>query len=199
VTDAPPRLLLASRSPRRRQLLRQLGLEFEVIDVAIDERPAPAEAPFDYVPRLAAAKARAAWSALARRAGRILLAADTSVICDDAILGKPRDAEHALAMLARLSGRSHEVLTAVALADEQGLQTALSASRVSFRELSETEIRAYWRTGEPCDKAGAYAIQGLGACFVERLAGSYSGVMGLPLFETAALLHRAGLDVLGGS
>jgi septum formation protein len=121
------------------------------------------------------------------------LAADTTVVLDDVIYGKPRDRADGVAMLARLSGRTHEVLTAVALADAHGVALRLSASAVRFRELTLEECAAYWETGEPCDKAGGYAVQGVAAVFIESLSGSYSGVMGLPLFETAELLRAAGI------
>jgi septum formation protein len=189
-----PDFYLASASPRRRQLLEQLGLRFEVMAVDVDETPLPGEAPADYVLRLARAKAEAA----ARRLGNplaLMLAADTAVVLETAILGKPRDREDGLAMLARLSGRRHQVLSAVALWRAGRLDTALSQSEVRFRGITAQEARSYWESGEPADKAGGYAIQGLGALFVEHLEGSYSGVMGLPLFETAELLQKAGVRV----
>jgi len=187
-------LYLASASPRRRQLLEQLGLRFEVAVADVDETPLPGEAPADYVLRLARAKAEA----VARRLGSPaapVLAADTAVVLETAILGKPRDREDGLAMLARLSGRRHQVLSAVALWQAGRLETTLSRSEVRFRGISAQEARSYWESGEPADKAGGYAIQGLGALFVEHLEGSYSGVMGLPLFETAELLQKAGVRV----
>lgn len=189
-----PDFYLASVSPRRRQLLEQLGLRFEVITADVDETSLPGEAPADYVLRLARSKAEAA----ARRLGSHgvpVLAADTAVVLETAILGKPRDRADGLAMLARLSGRRHQVLSAVALWRDARLDTALSRSEVGFRSISAEEARSYWESGEPADKAGGYAIQGLGAVFVERLEGSYSGVMGLPLFETAGLLQKAGVRV----
>ena len=187
-------LYLASASPRRRRLLEQLGLRFEVAVADVDETPLPGEAPADYVLRLARAKAEA----VARRLGSPaapVLAADTAVVLETAILGKPRDREDGLAMLARLSGRRHQVLSAVALWQAGRLETTLSRSEVRFRGISAQEARSYWESGEPADKAGGYAIQGLGALFVEHLEGSYSGVMGLPLFETAELLQKAGVRV----
>jgi septum formation protein len=189
-----PDFYLASASPRRRQLLEQLGLRFEVAAADVDETPLPDEAPADYVLRLARGKAEAA----ARRLGSPavpVLAADTAVVLETAILGKPRDRAEGLAMLARLSGRRHQVLSAVALWRAGGLDTALSRSEVGFRSISPEEARSYWESGEPQDKAGGYAIQGLGAVFVEHLEGSFSGVMGLPLFETAELLQKAGVRV----
>lgn len=187
----PGFIYLASKSPRRRELLAQLGLEFEIVPVAIDESSWAGETVADYVQRLATEKARAAWSRLAG-VGGVLLAADTAVAIDGQILGKPAGESDALRMLEQLSGRRHEVLTAVSVRDDSRAATALSRSSVTFREISPAERIAYWRSGEPADKAGAYAIQGLGAIFVEELCGSYSGVMGLPLLETARLLNRFG-------
>lgn len=194
-----PHIYLASNSPRRRELLAQIAVRFRVIALSLDETPLPGEAPDDYVRRVALEKARAGRELVAGRSGSDLpvLAADTAVVVDERVLGKPRDREDALAMLRLLSGRGHRVLSAVALvgADEA---VALSVSEVRFRSIGEAEARAYWETGEPADKAGGYAIQGLGALFVEHLSGSYSGVMGLPLFETAELLRAAGIPLLAG-
>lgn len=186
---------LASASPRRKQLLEQLGLRFEVVPADVDETPRPGEAPRDYVGRIARLKAEAAAARLGHP-GLPVLAADTAVVLDGDILGKPKDREDALRMLARLSGRAHQVLSSVALWRAGSLEAALSESRVRFRALSQAEAEAYWQSGEPRDKAGAYGIQGLGGMFVEHLDGSYSGVMGLPLSETAALLQKAGVRVL---
>lgn len=185
-------LYLASNSPRRRQLLAQLGVTFQQLDVEVDEAPLSGETASDYVMRLALAKARAGRCHVP--AAAVVLAADTAVILEDKIFGKPADQAEALAMLQQLSGRTHQVLTAVALIGKIELQR-LSSSEVSFRPLTPAECRAYWHTGEPADKAGAYAIQGLGAVFVDHLSGSYSGVMGLPLFETAQMLQQAGIEV----
>jgi septum formation protein len=197
----PPHLYLASLSPRRQELLAQLGLRYELIAQAVPEQRCADESPEGYVRRLALEKARAGRAALAGRPLRPVLGADTTVVVDDAVLGKPADEAEAKAMLLRLSGRSHRVLSAVAVVgrddlgqDRQALR--VSESRVTFRDLDAAECHAYWLSGEPLDKAGAYAIQGLGALFVERLEGSYSGVMGLPLFETGELLRRFGIDVL---
>lgn len=191
--SAPPRplLCLASASPRRRELLAQIRVEHEVAPADVDEGRLPGEPPREYVLRVARAKALQVCSrhALAQR----VLAADTAVVLGETVFGKPRDREHALEMLAALSGRTHEVMTAVALATAAGIASAVSVSTVRLRNSSERERIAYWETGEPCDKAGAYAIQGLGAVFVESLHGSFSGVMGLPLFETAQLLEAAGV------
>jgi len=190
---APAALLLASRSPRRAELLRTLGVAFRVIDVEVDETTRVGEAPVDYVRRLARDKARAR-QAVAGGASLPVLAADTTVVLDGAILGKPLDDADARAMLARLAGRTHEVLTGVAVIDARGwLDDAVVATRVSFRALSPAEIAAYVASGEPADKAGAYGIQGLGGALVERIDGSYSNVVGLPLVETLALLDAAGV------
>jgi septum formation protein len=186
---------LASASPRRRDLLRQIGVEHRLLGVEVDEAVIAGEAPEGYVRRLAAAKARCGWEGLAAAGAESapVLGADTAVVLDGRIIGKPRDRADALTILGGLSGRTHEVLTAVALCDATVERAALSRSRVSFRALSADECARYWDTGEPRDKAGAYAIQGLAAVFVTDLAGSYSGVMGLPLFETAQLLAQAGV------
>ena len=186
--DAPPLLVLASRSPRRRELLWQIGVPHHVAAADIDEQPLPGEAPADCVQRLALAKARTV-----APAGLPVLGADTAVVLDGQMLGKPADRAEGVAMLRRLSGRTHRVLTAVALVDGPGSRLAVSASEVEFRVLAEAECQRYWDSGEPRDKAGGYAIQGLGAVFISALRGSYSGVMGLPLFETAALLAAAGV------
>ena len=178
------------------ELLRQLGLGFEVVSINVDETPCVGESVEDYVTRLARAKAEAALLKLGGKAARPILAADTAVAADGRILGKPRDKNAALVMLAQLSGRTHRVLSAVALWSAGTLQTTLSVSHVRFCAIHPTEAAAYWDSGEPADKAGAYAIQGRGAMFVERLEGSYSGVMGLPLFETAQLLRAAGMRIL---
>lgn len=190
--DPSPQIALASRSPRRRELLAQIGVSHRVVDVEVDESVLPAEVPAEYVLRLALAKARAGRE---RDPTLPVLGADTAVVVDDAILGKPADRADALAMLARLSAREHRVLTAVALVGEREA-TRLSVSHVRFRPVQPAEAAAYWATGEPLDKAGAYAVQGLGGLFVESLTGSYSGVMGLPLYETQALLREFGLPVL---
>jgi septum formation protein len=188
-------LYLASRSPRRLELLGQLGLRPALVAADVDETPAPGERPKDYVQRIALAKARAGVAALAKAPARPVLAADTAVVVDERILGKPAGADDALAMLGLLSGRGHEVLTAVAVIGRRE-QVRLSLSRVRFRDISPAEAAAYWASGEPGDKAGAYAIQGRGALFVAELRGSYSGVVGLPLFETAELLAAEGVRLL---
>lgn len=192
---APRALYLASASPRRRELLEQIGVAHVVRPVDIDESRRSAEAPHEYVMRLARAKAEAAWERFASEEPRAVLAADTVVVLGDAILGKPRDRADALRMLTQLSGCTHRVLTAVAVRDGNGLAAHLNESRVTFRPLSNGEADHYWNTGEAADKAGAYAVQGAAAVFIERIEGSYSGVMGLPLFETARLLRAAGIAV----
>ena len=185
-----PLVCLASVSPRRRELLAQIGVPHTVVGADIDESVRSGEAPRDYVLRMARQKALTV-----RERGEALpvLAADTTVVLDNIIYGKPRDRDDGLAMLGRLSGRTHEVLTAVALAHLSEVSLRLSVSTVRFRELSPEERAAYWDTGEPRDKAGGYAIQGAAAVFIEFLSGSYSGVMGLPLFETGELLRAVGV------
>ncbi len=192
-----PAIYLASQSPRRRKLLAQIGVACRTIPAQVDETPYADEPPELFVLRTALAKARAGRGGLAASAALPVLGADTAVVVDGRILGKPRDHAEALAMLGLLSGRAHRVLTGVALCGSQGEASRLSVSHVRFRPIAPAEAEAYWASGEPRDKAGAYAIQGLGAVFVERLEGSYSGVMGLPLFETAELLAGAGVRALG--
>jgi len=200
MTHTDNRIYLASRSPRRRELLKQIGIAFEPLllredlrrGADVDETLIPGESPESYVSRVARAKAEAGWRRIASR--RLLpypvLAADTTVVLDGEIIGKPADARGAHELLRRLSGRTHQVLTAVAVAREARVETALSISAVEFRELADGEIRRCVASGEPFDKAGAYAIQGRAAVFVRAISGSYSGIMGLPLFETAELLGR---------
>lgn len=184
-------LYLASGSPRRRELLAQLGVSFEIIVTDVDESLRAGEAPEDYVGRLARDKARAALKRITGRRAPVL-GADTAVVVDQDILGKPVDRNAAVAMLRRLSGRKHDVLTAVSIVDSEREVMAISRTVVTFRLLSDAEIEAYWESGEPHDKAGAYAIQGRGAVFIEAIRGSYSGVVGLPIFETARLLNGFG-------
>ena len=195
-----PRLYLASRSPRRRELLTQIGIQFDTIvfrdgvreDRELDETPHAGEAPIDYVQRVARAKAEHGWRIVGGRRllSQPVLAADTTLEFDGEIIGKPVNAADAQAILRRLSGQTHRVLTAVAVAFEGRFESALSVSDVTFGVIGEAEIRRYVATGEPLDKAGAYGIQGYAGMFVERLAGSYTGVMGLPLYETVQLLKR---------
>jgi septum formation protein len=192
-------IYLASRSPRRAELLQQIGVDFEVLPSDVDEAPLSGEAPQDYVVRLARLKAEVG---LARLKGSDmlmlpLLAADTTVCIDGVILGKPGDDADAAAMLRRMSGRWHAVLTGIAVATHSGIiLTALSSTQVEMATLSEADIVAYIASGEQRDKAGAYAIQGLAGTFIRRIEGSYSGVMGLPIFETVQLLKNAGIKVL---
>jgi len=181
-------LYLASSSPRRRELLTQIGLPFHIVPASIDETPQAGESAVAYVERLAREKAQAGLHFLAQRADVCVLGADTAVVLDGQILGKPADRAEALAMLQALSGREHEVLTAVSVANRDRCEATVVSSRVTFRNLSMEEAERYWDTGEPHDKAGGYAIQGLAAVFVRRVEGSYSAVVGLPLCETAALL-----------
>jgi septum formation protein len=198
-TLLPWRLYLASRSPRRRELLRQIGISFDTLvfrdapreDGELDEKPHAGEDPVAYVERIANSKAEHGWRIVeARRLpSQPVLAADTTLELGGELIGKPADAADACRILRRLSGQTHRVLTAVAVSFHGRLELALSRSEVRFRTLDEGEIRRYVATGEPMDKAGAYAIQGHAAIFVEHLAGSYSGVMGLPLYETAQLLQ----------
>ena len=186
-------IYLASTSPRRRELLRQIGVSYRLLRIEVDETPGAGESPDDYVARLALAKAQAGCAAPRRRQPAPVLGADTAVVVADSILGKPGDREEGLAMLAQLSGREHQVLSAVALATPTRNAVKVQESRVRFRRLTLAECVAYWDSGEPCDKAGGYGIQGRAAAFIAELHGSYSGVMGLPLFETAELLREFGL------
>jgi len=192
---ANPSLILASKSPRRRMLLEQIGVRFEVVAIDVDEVRLPGEDPERYVLRLALDKARAGRTQVVSVPCPPVLAADTAVVVGDRILGKPRDRRDAADMLRLLARRTHRVLSGIALMDGRERQ-ALSVSEVRFRAVNAREADAYWDSGEPCDKAGGYAIQGRGALFVAELRGSYSGVMGLPLFETAQLLAEAGIDCL---
>jgi len=189
-------LFLASGSPRRRELLTQIGVPFTAISAPVDETPLAGEAAQAYVERLALAKALAGQRTLSaeqRGTGPVVLGCDTAVIVDGRILGKPVDESDALAMLSLLSGRSHDVFTAIALVDEQRQQVRSVTSRVQMRVIDSAEARRYWASGEPRDKAGSYAIQGLAAIFVESLQGSYSAVVGLPLCETAQALAEFGV------
>ncbi|MCO7543954.1 Maf family protein [Stutzerimonas nitrititolerans] len=185
-------LFLASASPRRRELLTQIGVPFELLSITLDETPLPAERPEAYVQRLAREKALAGWAAVNDDSAAVL-GADTTVVIDERILGKPADRAEGLLMLESLSDREHHVLTAVALATRDACEVRLVTSRVRCRRIERAEAEAYWASGEPCDKAGGYAIQGWGAVFVAELRGSYSAVVGLPLCETAQLLDLAGI------
>lgn len=184
-------IILASQSPRRAALLEQMGVDFRSEPAQIDERAHADERAADYVERIAVAKAS---SVRARFPHLPVLGADTAVVLNQSILGKPNGRDDAVRMLLSLSRRPHEVLTGIALSTDNDTRFRLSISRVVFREISEREAAAYWDTGEPADKAGGYAIQGLAAAFIERIEGSYSGIMGLPLFETMQLLHGIGVQ-----
>jgi septum formation protein len=191
-------LILASASPRRKELLAQLGIQCFVHAVDIDETPLLNESPLDYVQRIAVEKSAAC---LKTYDGNLpILAADTSVVLNNQIMGKPENQQHAQEMLLQLSGTTHQVYSAISLRcrDPSGFKNlkGLSVTDVSFRKLTLAEIAAYWQTGEPCDKAGGYAIQGLGSIFIEKILGSFSGVMGLPLFETAQLLEQQNIKIL---
>jgi septum formation protein len=190
-----PQIHLASSSPRRRELLAGLGISFSHAGVDLDESRNAGEPVDDMVMRLAREKAFAVDRT--QYGGIPVLAADTVVVLADQVFGKPRSKEEALAMLAALSGQSHRVLTAVALIYDDELGTAMSTTEVQFRDINPDEALAYWQSGEPAGKAGAYAIQGLGGIFVGSIKGSYTGVVGLPVFETADLLAQAGIGVLG--
>lgn len=203
---AGKKIYLASRSPRRRELLKQIGVDFELLllreDAArgadVDETPLPGEDPREYVLRISRSKAEVGWQRLRERRlpQRPVLAADTAVALGDRIMGKPANHGQAVGMLQALSGKRHEVLTAVAVANAGRIEQKLSVSLVQFAELDDPSIRRYVMTGEPLDKAGAYGIQGYAAAFIEKIEGSYSGVMGLPLYETAQLLASFGIDVI---
>ena len=187
-----PVVRLASISPRRRELLAQIGVPHVVTAAHIDESLHAGERPHDYVQRIARTKAQTVWE---RDHSLPVLSADTTVVLDGIVFGKPADRADGIHMLGMLSGRTHEVHTAVALASAEEVAIRMSVSTVRFRVLNEEEIETYWDTGEPEDKAGGYAVQGSAAVFIESLSGSYSGVMGLPLFETAELLRAAGVPV----
>ncbi|MDP2903213.1 MAG: Maf family protein [Methylovulum sp.] len=187
----PAQLILASASPRRQELLDQIQVTYTIFPVDIDETPLPNEAPLAYVQRLAAEKSAVCATFVGKTTP--ILAADTAVVLDSLILGKPKDKEDGLAMLRLLSGKTHQVYTAISLRGREHTQ-AVSVTEVTFRPLTEKEIQAYWQGGEPLDKAGSYAIQGKGGLFVASITGSFSGVVGLPLFETGQLLAEQGID-----
>lgn len=184
------RLFLASQSPRRRQLLEQIGQSFEVLTLDLPEVRAPGESPDAYVRRVAGDKARAGLRMLADKRDAVVLGSDTEVVLGDDVFGKPADAPDAAAMLRRLSGRAHRVLSAVWCVSVDREEFALNESMVTFADLSDAQIEDYVASGEPMGRAGAYAIQGRAGAFVKHLSGSYTGVMGLPLYETAQLLRR---------
>lgn len=190
-SSSNPLIYLASASPRRSALLEQIGVAHRVQAVDVDETELHGEPPEQYVRRLAVLKAETLWEKLAAPQRQPVLGADTAVVLDGQILGKPRDEQDCLRILRLLSGRTHQVFTAVALR-ASSCQSRVNVSDVTFRKLGDDEIQRYWRSGEPADKAGAYAVQGRAALFIERIAGSYSGIMGLPLFETGELLAAIG-------
>jgi septum formation protein len=190
--ESSPALVLASASPRRAELLTQIGVPFTTLPVDICEAPQAGETPADYVARLAREKAEAAYRA---RPDAVVLGSDTTVVLDKRIMGKPVDEADAVAMLQALSGREHQVMTGIAVTDSGGTRVQVVTTTVHFRPLSIERCKAYWQSGEPCDKAGAYGIQGLGAVFVDYIEGSYSAVVGLPLAETAELLEKCGVAV----
>ncbi len=200
------KIYLASKSPRRRELLRQIGVEFEILMLreepgrhgAVSEDVMPGEAPDVYVQRVAREKAEHGWNAVLWRKlpPRPVLAADTTVTVDGKILGKPADATEAMSMLRSLSGHTHEVLTAIAVIANDELNEVLNRSQVRFAHVPDKVLQAYCNTAEPYDKAGAYGVQGHAAQFIEHISGSYTGIMGLPLFETAQLLNQAGIKTL---
>lgn len=186
-------LILASASPRRTEILQQMGVRHQVQPANIDETPRPNESAVNYVQRMALEKAQ---NIISQRSEIIpVLGADTSVVCDDSIFGKPSDKQQALDMLMALSGRSHQVLSALAVGNVESCSVSISITEVTFRQLSKQECLSYWNTGEPQDKAGGYAIQGYGAVFIESIKGSYSGVVGLPIEETFLLLQKYGVPI----
>ena len=187
-------LILASASPRRAELLQQIGIKFRVEAAAIDESRNVQEQPFDLVTRLAGEKAKSKLPC-----NGVVLAADTIVLDDDAILGKPTDRDHAVDMLRRLANRTHRVVTAICLTDNFRTVTDVVSTLVTLRPITQAEAEFYWESGEPLDKAGGFAIQGLGAVFVKDIQGSYSNVVGLPLFETAAMLDSFGIQTLNAT
>jgi septum formation protein len=193
-----PQIYLASSSPRRHELLEQIGIGYQLLDVNIDEQRHGHEAAEMYVLRMALGKARSGWVSVRDEAPLPVLGADTVVFIDDEILGKPADRDEAGQMLAKLSNRTHYIYTGVAL-DSDDEKTRLSVSNVTFRELDDLECRVYCASEEVLDKAGAYAIQERAAVFISRIEGSYSGVMGLPLFETAELLAEVGIHIFPGA
>ena len=205
MTFSDNQIYLASRSPRRRELLRQIGVKFNLLlmretlgrPIDIDEEPLIDEVPTDYIYRIVRSKANEGRRRITQRKLPLLpvLVADTMVTLDGCILGKPRSIEHAEEILTSLSGRSHQVLTAIAIGVRDDVHVRLSASTVRFREISEREVRKYLANNNVLDKAGAYAIQGLAAAFIVEISGSYSGIMGLPLYETAQLLEEIGIEI----
>jgi len=195
-----PTLILASASPRRRELLAQLGVSVRVVAADIDETPQTGESPKNYVERLARAKALTVWTRESDSQGDLttcpVLAADTCVVCNDILFSKPDDCEDAVQMLLQLSGKTHFVLTGTAIVVAGQATSIVCKTEVHFADVDRDLAERYWKTGEPADKAGGYAIQGLGASFIRGLSGSYSNVVGLPLYETSRLLQNAGIDII---
>ena len=191
-------LILASASPRRAEILQQIGVDFQIEPADIDETPMLQESPADYVKRMAQQKAQHVIDSITGSSS-VVLGADTSVVLGYKIYGKPKNQQEAMAMLAALSGKTHQVLTAVAMGNKQRCLLKFSTTDVKFRELDPKECLDYWNTGEPADKAGGYAIQGLGAVFVEKISGSFSGVVGLPIKQTAQLLQTFNVPIWGAS
>ncbi len=191
-----PDIYLASRSPRRRELLDQINVYYQVVMPDVPEQQQPLESPEDYVLRLALSKAKAGWSMIPATEKRPVLGADTVVVMDGVVMEKPLGRDESMAMLTALSGQTHQVMTAIALVTESDYDSALSISQVFFRQITEQEKAAYWATGEPEGKAGGYAIQGMAAAFVERIEGSYSGIMGLPLFEVTKMLAQKNIHII---
>ncbi|WP_455365282.1 Maf family protein [Kaarinaea lacus] len=197
-----PQIYLASQSPRRRALIEQLGIRYQALDVEIDESPRPGETPREFVVRVASEKACAGWQMVAEQAIPVV-GADTCIVLDQQIIGKPENREQCIDLLKSYSGRAHQVITGVAIVgsdcDRHGVErlqhVRVSESTLTFRHLSTDECEQYWQTGEPVGKAGGYAIQGKAAVFIEKLEGSYSGVMGLPLFEFAELISLFGIQI----
>lgn len=187
--NALMQLILSSSSPRRADLLKQMGLDFSVSSPDVDETALQGEAPDSYVARLALSKARAGWSS-----GAVSLGADTIVVHEGRLMGKPANAEEGAWMLRRLSAQTHQVMTGVALYDGRRSESVVVMSKVSFRQITPVEAQAYWRSGEPKDKAGGYGIQGLGAVFCEKIEGSYTAIVGLPMYETENLLRSFEFD-----
>lgn len=198
-------IFLASRSPRRRTLIEQLGLRYQIVDVDVDERHRDGESPADYVARLALEKARSGWHQVAVQ-GVPVVGADTCIVLNGRIVGKPVDKAHGIALLKQYSGATHEVVSGVAMVGTVGNasesapqeQVRVNISRVTFRRLTDQECERYWETQEPLDKAGGYAIQGKAAGFISNIEGSYSGIMGLPLYEFAELISVFGIQWLDG-
>jgi septum formation protein len=189
-------LILASASPRRAEILQQIGVDFRVVPADIDETLLPQESAIDYVQRMALEKAKHVIDSIAEDSA-IVLGSDTTVVLNSKIYVKPRNKEDGMAMLAALSGNTHQVLTAVAMGNKQRCLVKLSSTDVKFRDIDSKECLDYWNTGEPCDKAGGYAIQGLGAVFVEKITGSFSGVVGLPIEKTSQLLQLFNVPIWG--